>query len=134
MNASIRRFIRHYIEMVVVMVFGMFALGAPANAVVDTSGRPALMLAEMAVTMTLPMLAWMRLRGHAWRPCNEMAASMLLPAAAAIGLLQASLVTGTGVLMVLEHAVMLASMLLAMLLRYDEYAGHDHRRREPVAT
>jgi hypothetical protein len=77
MKASTRRFIRHYIEMVVVMVLGMFALGAPANAVVHTSGRPAVMLAEMAVTMTLPMVAWMRFRGHTWRPCNEMAASML---------------------------------------------------------
>jgi hypothetical protein len=57
MKASTRRFIRHYIEMVVVMMLGMFALGAPANAVIDTSGRTGLMLAEMAVTMTLPMVA-----------------------------------------------------------------------------
>lgn len=132
-SASSRRFIRHYIEMVVVMVLGMFALGAPANAVVHTSGRPRLMLAEMAVTMTLPMIAWMRFRGHAWQPCNEMAATMLLPAAGAIGLLALGLVTGVGILMVIEHAVMLASMLIAMLLRRGEYTS-QHRRRERVAT
>lgn len=133
MNASTRRFIRHYIEMVVVMLLGMFALGAPANALVHTSGRPAVMLAEMAVTMTLSMVVWMRFRGHGWRPSNEMAASMLLPAAAAIGLLEARVLTGMGALMVVEHAAMLTSMLLAMLLRRDEYTGHNHRRPERVA-
>jgi hypothetical protein len=134
MSASTRRFIRHYIEMVVVMVLGMVVLGAPANALVHTSGRPGLMLAEMAVTMTLPMIAWMRFRGHDWRPCNEMAASMILPAAGAIGLLAAGLVTGVGALMVLEHAAMLASMLFAMLLRRDEYTSHHHDHRQQVAT
>jgi hypothetical protein len=134
MKASTRRFIRHYIEMVVVMILGMFALGAPANAVVPTSGRPGLMLAEMAVTMTLPMVAWMRFRGHSWRPCNEMAASMLLPAAGAIALLGAGLVTGAGMLMVVEHAAMLTSMLIAMLLRREEYTSHDRHTRERVAT
>jgi hypothetical protein len=134
MKASTRRFIRHYIEMVVVMMLGMFALGAPANAVVHTSGRTGLMLAEMAVTMTLPMVAWMRFRGHPWRPCNEMAASMLLPAAGAIALLGAGLVTGAGMLMVVEHAAMLTSMLIAMLLRREEYTSHDRHTRERVAT
>jgi hypothetical protein len=85
------------------------------------------MLAEMAVTMTLPMTVWMRLRGHSWRPCNEMAASMLLPAAGAIALLETNTLTGTGMLMVVEHAAMLTSMLLAMLLRHAEYTGHHHR-------
>jgi hypothetical protein len=134
MKTSTRRFIRHYIEMVVVMALGMFALGAPADAVVHTSGRPAPMLAEMAVTMTLPMIVWMRFRGHDWRPCNEMAASMILPAAGAIGLLAAGLVTGVGVLMVVEHTAMLASMLFAMLLRRDEYTSHHHGRPQRVAT
>ena len=54
MSTATRRFTRHYIEMVVVMMLGMFVLGAPADALVHTSGRPGLMLAEMAVTMTLP--------------------------------------------------------------------------------
>jgi hypothetical protein len=133
-SASTRRFIRHYIEMVVVMVLGMVVLGAPANALVHTSGRPGLMLAEMAVTMTLPMIAWMRFRGHAWRPCNEMAASMLLPAAGAISLLATGLVTGVGTLMVAEHAAMLASMLFAMLFRREEYTGHHHGKHERVAA
>jgi len=134
MSPSTRGFIRHYIEMVVVMVLGMVVLGAPAGALVHTSGRPVLMLAEMAVTMTLPMIAWMRFRGHAWRACDEMAASMIVPAAGAIGLLEARLVTGVGMLMVVEHAAMLASMLFAMLLRREEYIAHNHGQHERVAT
>ena len=53
-----------------------------------------------------------------------MAASMLLPALGALALLGAGLVSDTGMLLVLEHAVMLPSMLAAMLLRRDEYTGH----------
>ena len=32
----------------------------------------------MAATMTIPMVAWMRYRGHRWQPALEMAASMNL--------------------------------------------------------
>src|SRR3954453_8410586 len=120
------RFARHYISMVVVMLVGMAVLIKPLDLVVDVSHRPAAMLIEMAVTMTVPMVAWMRVRGHAWRPCNEMAASMLLPAVEALGLLGAAVVSGTGSLMALEHTVMFSAMFLAMLLRRDEYT-HVHR-------
>ena len=39
-----------------------------------------------------------------------------------------------GTLLVIEHVVMLPSMLVAMLLRRDEYTGAVHRRgaREQV--
>ena len=120
------RFARHYLEMVVVMLVGMAVLGAGARLFVDLSDRPAPMLVEMALTMTVPMVAWMRFRGHAWRPCHEMAASMLLPALGALALLAADVVTDTGSLMVLEHTVMFGAMLVAMLLRRDEYTAHVH--------
>ena len=120
------RFALHYLEMVVVMLVGMAVLGAGARLFVDLSDRPAPMLVEMALTMTVPMVAWMRFRGHAWRPCHEMAASMLLPALGALGLLAADVVTDTGSLMVLEHTVMFGAMLVAMLLRRDEYTAHVH--------
>jgi hypothetical protein len=121
------RFALHYLEMVVVMLAGMAVLGLGIRLFVDLSDRPAPMLAEMALTMTVPMVAWMRFRGHAWRPCHEMAAAMLLPALGALGLLAADIVTNTGSLMVLEHTVMFGAMLVAMLLRRDEYTAHVHR-------
>jgi hypothetical protein len=80
-----RRFVRHYAEMVAAMILGMVVLGAPAGWLFNALGTswsdlsPAMMLFAMAVTMTVPMVAWMRYRGHAWRPSGEMATSMLLP-------------------------------------------------------
>jgi len=127
-----RTFARHYVEMVVVMVGGMVVLGAPAGWLMGAFGTswsqlsPAMMVLVMAVTMTAPMVAWMRFRGHAWRPTAEMAASMVLPAPAAMALAW-TVVTAVGTLMVVEHAAMLAAMLVAMLVRRDEYMGAHHR-------
>ena len=127
-----RNFARHYVEMVVVMLGGMVVLGAPAGWLMGAFGTswsqlsPAMMVLVMAVTMTAPMVAWMRFRGHAWRPTAEMAASMLLPAFAAMALAW-TVVTAVGTLMVVEHAAMLAAMLVAMLVRRDEYMGAHHR-------
>ena len=129
---STRRFFRHYAEMVAVMFLGMFALSKPADwlfsafGVGTSSQHPVMMLFSMGVTMTLPMVAWMRYRGHAWRPSNEMAASMLIPTFAAMALVGTGAMKG-GPVMVIEHVAMLAGMLIAMLLRRDEYSGaHAH--------
>ena len=120
-----KSFLLHYLEMVAAMFVGMLVLGAPASLVLDLDDREALMLLGMAVTMTLPMVAWMRFRGHGWRPCAEMTAAMFLPTFVAIALL------GTvdyDSLMVFEHVAMLLAMLGAMLLRPSEYT-HSHRVR-----
>jgi hypothetical protein len=135
MNRPTRRFVRHYVEMVVAMFLGMVVLGAPAMLALGAAGvssaeleadAPALMLLGMGVTMTVPMVGWMRCRGHGWGPSNEMAASMLIPTAGVIALLGARLVEDIGTLLAIEHAVMLPAMLVAMLLRREEYAGHMH--------
>lgn len=133
--SPVRSLIRHYVEMVVVMVVGMAVLGMPAAALVAAAGSstaqleqdaPALMLLGMALTMTGPMVAWMGLRGHSWQASLEMGASMILPTLAVLTLLAAGVVDDSGTLLTLQHAVMLPSMLAAMLLRRDEYAGHTH--------
>src|SRR6185503_2963943 len=81
-SGSALAFARHYAEMVAAMMVGMAALGA-SRLVVDRPEGTAVRLAEMALWMTVPMVAWMRVRGHGWRPTVEMAAAMLLPAAGA---------------------------------------------------
>jgi hypothetical protein len=135
-------FIRHYIEMVVVMFVGMVVLGLPAEAGLQAVGSatselketaPAVVFLGMGAAMTIPMVAWMRFRGHRWQPTLEMAASMVIPTLVAIALLAAG-VAGFGALMGLEHVAMLLGMLVAMLLRVDEYAGHHHHHGEPVAA
>lgn len=122
----------------------MFVLGMPAVVALGAFGMtsaelrtdaPAVLLLGMGVTMTVPMVAWMRYRGHGWAPSKEMAASMLLPTAGVIALLGAGLVEDIGALLTIEHMVMLPSMLVAMLLRRDEYSGgHDHRHSAAAAA
>ena len=137
-SASRRHFARHYVEMLVAMFLGMAILTLPSSAALGAVGMssselhndaPALMLAVMAVNMTLPMVGWMRYRGHGWAASMEMAASMLIPALGTIALLWSGLVEDLGALMLIEHLVMLPSMLLAMLHRRDEYSGGAHHRR-----
>jgi hypothetical protein len=126
-------FARHYAEMVVAMFLGMFVLGG-AGAVllglvgVDVSNwstdAPALMLLSMAATMSAPMVAWMRHRGHGWAPAWEMTASMFVPSFAAIALLAGGLVEDSDTLLAIQHVAMFPGMLVAMLLRRGEYTGH----------
>lgn len=136
MTNSTRHFVRHYFEMLAAMFLGMAALGMPALMALGAAGvtsaelradAPALMLLGMGVTMTVPMVAWMRFRGHGWRASNEMAASMLGPTAGVIALLAAGLVSDIGTLLIIEHVVMLPSMLVAMLLRREEYSHGPHQ-------
>ena len=125
-----KHFVRHYAEMVAAMFAGMLILWKPAElalsaAGTDLDGDAALMLLVMAVTMTVPMVGWMTIRGHSRRAGTEIAAAMLVPAAAAMGLLSVDLVTDTGFLMAAEHVVMLVAMAAVMLLRPAEYARHE---------
>lgn len=131
MTKSTRHFVRHYAEMVAAMFLGMGVLFAPAMVGLGAAGvssaelrsdAPALLLLGMGLTMTVPMVAWMRYRGHGWGASNEMAASMLIPTAGVIALLGAGLVGDIGALLMIEHVVMLPSMLVAMLLRREEYS------------
>jgi flagellar biosynthetic protein FliP len=141
MTKSARHFIRHYVEMVAAMFIGMGVLFAPALVALGAAGvssaelrsdAPALLLLGMGVTMTAPMIAWMRYRRHGWAASNEMAASMLIPTVGVIALLGAGLVSDIGMLMTIEHVVMLPSMLIVMLLRRDQYS-HAHAAADQVA-
>ena len=145
MNASTRRFTRHYLEMLVSMFVGMAVLWLPASMALSTAGMssaelrdaPALMLLVMAVTMTAPMVAWMRYRGHGWAASAEMAAAMFIPTFGVIALLWAGLVDDMGALLAVEHVAMLLAMLGAMLLRREEYSSalhsHGHAPRKLAA-
>jgi hypothetical protein len=135
MSAPTRHFARHYVEMVIVMFAGMAALGLPAGWAMTAMGTswdelqsdaPAAMFGLMAMTMIVPMVAWMRFRGHGWRANGEMSLSMVLPTLGAIALLSADVAEDVGALLVAEHGVMLLAMLGAMLLRPSEYTGHAH--------
>jgi hypothetical protein len=120
--------------MVAVMVIGMVVLGAASDALLDLPDRTAVMIVEMALAMTLPMVAWMRFRGHGWRPGLEMAVVMLLPAVAALVLLETRLIENEMILLTIEHTAMFVGMFIAMLVRRDEYTGHDHGAGDQART
>jgi hypothetical protein len=126
------RFVRHYLEMVAAMFLGMAVLGIPAVAALGAVGvssselesdAPALLLFGMALTMTVPMVAWMRYRGHGWPASGEMVAAMMIPTFGVIALLGSGIVDDVHALLMAEHVVMLPAMLVAMLLRRDEYSA-----------
>ncbi len=123
-------FARHYGEMVAAMLLGMLVLGAGFTLALSPVGidvgswnsdAPALALAGMALTMTVPMAAWMRHRGHGWGATLEMSAAMIVPTVAAIALLASGVVTDIHALMMIEHVAMFPLMFVAMLLRRPEY-------------
>ena len=142
MSTSTRHFIRHYLEMIAAMIAGMIVLGIPAEGALHLIGSsssdlqndaPATALLGMATVMTIPMVALMRYRGHAWRPCWEMSASMFIPTFGVIAALATGISDDFMGLMMIEHVAMLPAMLIAMLLRYDEYAACGHTPRPATA-
>ncbi|GAB3658116.1 hypothetical protein [Glycomyces tarimensis] len=124
-----RRFLLHYVEMVIAMLVGMFVIGgavrgALALAEVEFGSRthPELVAVEMALDMTVGMVLWMRVRGHGWPAILEMAAVMLAPVPVLLPLLWSGVI-GYDMLMLVEHVAMFALMFLAMLRRSGEYGG-----------
>ena len=136
MSPATKHFLRHYVEMVVAMFVGMAVLGYPVDWVMGRLGASSdeFMFLGMATTMTVPMVGWMMYRGHGWRANVEMSASMFVPTFAVIGVLATGLLTDLGVLMIIEHVVMLLAMAGVMLLRPEEYShhhGHDAATTPP---
>jgi flagellar biosynthetic protein FliP len=92
---AVRRFVRHYLEMVVAMLAGMLVLGGSAGLALGALGvdlledAPQLFLLGMGVSMTVPMVAWMTWCGHGTRANAEMALSMVITTVAAMALLAA---------------------------------------------
>jgi hypothetical protein len=96
------------------------------------NGYPVLICLVMAASMTLPMVAWMRRRGHEWRICTEMAAWMAVPLVPIFGLLWLGIIPGTAACG-LYCASMVPAMIVAMLLRLDDYTmDHANHARHPA--
>jgi hypothetical protein len=131
-SGSKRAFARHFGEMLLAMFLGMGVLGglaalgfaAAGGSSSDLPGGVRVML--MGVYMTVPMVLWMRYRGHSAARNAEMAMAMVVPTAAAAALAFAGAL-GTGAALGVQHVVMIPAMLGVMLWRYEEYAApHGH--------
>ena len=132
-GVALRRFLRHYVEMIIAMVGGMTVLGAAESALLNPVGWaevravPELGALIMATNMTVPMVGWMWHRGHSPVALGQMAAAMYAPFVACLPLVWFGLLSATG-LMIAGHAVMVPAMTVAMLWRRDEYTGRVHER------
>ena len=133
MTASTRHFIRHYVEMLVAMFAGMVVLGGPAMLALGAAGvtsaelrgeAPAALLLGMGITMTVPMIAWMRYRGHGWTVCLEMAAAMIAPAVPLCILRVADVISGG--LCGASCLLSLVAMIGVVVYRRDYYS-HEAR-------
>jgi hypothetical protein len=121
-GSAMWHFLRHYVEMVLAMLAGMFALGGLEGlAWPALTARADVAAMVMATNMSLGMAAWMGVRGHSWRSIAEMSAAMYLPFVALLVPYWAGL-AGEELLMTWGHVLMLPAMALVMLLRPAEYA------------
>ena len=130
-------FLRHYLEMVIAMLAGMFLLGPITFMVLGMHGpaaataNPMLRTVLMVIYMNIGMGGWMRYRGHSWERIGEMAFAMTLPffllvPAMWIGVVSEAFVNVVG------HLAMLVFMYGAMLFRRAEYSGHAHHVHQQV--
>lgn len=107
------RFALHFAEMWLAMMAGMFVF----HALAPEAMTGALHQVGMAVAMTVPMVAWMRVRGHGWRYGIEMALGMLVPWVVVSELATTGIGTVLPWLAEADGAAMLLGMLGVMLVR-----------------
>ena len=120
------RFAGHYVEMVVAMLVGMFALGPLWSlAAPGLSARADASAIIMATNMTLGMALWMGIRRHSWPRIAEMSIAMYLPFVALLVPYWFGAVSA-GVVMMGGHVLMFVAMFAAMLWRREEYLFHRH--------
>jgi hypothetical protein len=130
-------FVQHLVEMTVAMFVGMFAIGMPAAMLWDALGWTVLDATVpktllMAAYMTLGMAIWMRVRGCGWPAIGEMGLAMFVPFVMMYPFFWAGWVSGMTV-MVVGHVLMVPAMIVAMLLRRDEYT-RAHTRQSRLAV
>jgi hypothetical protein len=141
-GAGAGRFVLHFAEMWIAMTVGM-AIFVPVRLALIAQGYAALVDsasieygAWMGVFMAVPMVAWMRLRGHGWRMGTEMAGAMLGPIAVVL------ILCALGVPAALPWfstrfagPAMAIGMLAIMLYRREHYtSGYSFIRRRPAWT
>jgi hypothetical protein len=131
-RSQIWNFGRHYLEMCIAMCIGVAVTSFLLRAAADARGAdlrqewPLLSLLAISIGITLPMAAWMRIRGMAWRPILEMSVAGI---AAVMVVAWFGLISASGVKVGTVCGVACVAMFGAMLFRLDMYtgrSGHHH--------
>jgi cytochrome bd-type quinol oxidase subunit 2 len=126
-----RHFARHYLEMAAVMGIGMFAAAFVLMVILNLAVRgdvtweralldyPAQALVGVAIGMSVPMIPWMRHRGHSRRSAYEMALVMAIPVIPFLCLALFDVVKGAQC--GLYCGIGFVAMLALMIYRRDQY-------------
>ena len=123
---ALRRFVGHYLEIVVAAVAGMVVLGPAESMLLNPIGWAEVVAnfeaatLVMATNMTVAAAAWMRFRRHGWAAIAEMAVAMYASFLVLFPPLWLGVLSATG-LMALGHVLMLFAIAAAMLRRRDQY-------------
>lgn len=138
------RFLWHLLQMIAAMAVGMaiyvglFRLIFGSDAYeARRLGQPLLWYGEMAVFMTIPMIALMRRHRYSWQLCLEMGAAMVIPPAALVALVQLGLAASlpslsAQTLSAWTHGAMLLGMLGTALYRRAEYSAGAHHHTSEI--
>lgn len=128
---SIWIFVRHLLEMCLAMCLGgiplivLFFFGAARVGYPDLFQQsPELSVLVIGFILALPMSAWMRLRGHGWRPTLEMAGTSILLAILLVSLGWLGILP-EGSLFEWFTRFACPVMLIPMFLRLDMYTGRS---------
>jgi hypothetical protein len=130
--SQIGHFLLHWVEMGLSMCIGggllnlLFFWAAGQVGYPDLRQQlPELSLLVIAFNVTLPMVAWMRFRGMAWRPIWEMAGETIALAILLLGLAWVGIIPRSGLRewQINFCGVACALMFIPMLFRLDHYTG-----------
>ena len=133
--AAARHFFTHLGEMFLAMVIGMAVLDAVFEGILSVGGTSYTSLVDGAPTavalilmfnMTVPMLLWMRVRGHSATEVSEMSVAMVMVGATTVFLLWLSVVDAAAICGI-ECGLMIPAMVAAMLV-------HPLRARLPLRS
>lgn len=133
-------FLWHFLEMCLVMCMGGIMINVLFFGLAARLGFPNLFekfpqfsLLLVGVNLSIPMIAWMRFRGHEWRPTLEMASTSIILPVVLIGATWLSLIPESSQLPLLKQLAC-PVMLIPMLFRLDLYAANHAQHHQTHGT
>jgi glucose-6-phosphate-specific signal transduction histidine kinase len=129
--ASTWTFIRHLLEMCLAMCIGgipliiLFFVGAAKIGYPDLFQQsPTLSVLVVSFILSLPMVAWMRFRGHDWRSTLEMASTTIVLGVLLVTLSWLGILPESSLFELLTRFAC-PVMLIPMFFRLDLYTGRS---------
>ena len=131
---KVGRFFLHFLELQISMSLGALVCYVVVRLISTspnyaTSYRPGTFLFALGdiFFLTVPVVAWMILRGHGWRQSLEIAVAMIVPVTLIILLGELAGYTYLLWLLTAGYPAMSLGMLVYMLYRYNRFVGWERQ-------